>query len=164
MSEVSKEDAQMLELLRKYQPTVVVTIPLPPRALTAQQGVHRMVKSAAVKEYRSEVHLVTLMAKLAPIKGKVQITHVWWCGLTHLERACRKNKVVMKKKDAIYRPDDEQNATYALKAAIDGLVDAKLLRGDTRHDVKWGDFVKLATEKEHFGKNGILLFIREINE
>ena len=154
----------MLGLMRKYKPTVVVAIDLPTQPLRAHQGFHRMVKAEAIKKYREAAKLKAIASRFAPIAGKVEITHVWFCGLTPLEIACRKNKVTLPMAKRLTRPEDEQNAIQPLKAAIDGLVDAKLLRGDTRHDVKWGDFIKLSTAKEHFGKNGILLFIREINE
>ena len=151
------------EFKDRFKPDAIISIPLPNRNLTAQQGVHRMVKRDATCAYRQQVETIVRAKRLPQFKGKVRIHHVWFCGLSNIEKAYRQNKVEIPKKVGLYRPDDEGNATASLKAAIDGLVDAGLLRGDTRHDLTWGDYEKLSTAKQHGGRCEIILFLKELH-
>lgn len=54
--------------------------------------------------------------------------------------ACRKSKG--------YKPRDIQNALSALKAAIDGMIDAKIAPSDSRANVQWGGIRLHGTERE----------------
>jgi hypothetical protein len=144
------------DLKKKYPGSVVLSLPLPPAGVTAHNEGHRMIKSSIIKKYRSETELEVKALKLAQISKKVKIHHVWFCHKSNYEVAAGKN---CKKKYKHYRPLDEGNAIQALKPLVDGLVDAGLLKGDTWKEVTWGDYLRLGTEKQNFGKCGLLLFL-----
>lgn len=57
-----------------------------------------------------------------------------------------------------YSPRDEDNARASLKAAIDGMRDARVVPGDTKRWVKWGAF-NLVTRRTHRGA-GVTVIVR----
>lgn len=59
--------------------------------------------------------------------------------------------------DGLYRPQDVQNAIGALKAAIDGIVDAGLIPGDSRKHVSWGCVSILPDSLMQKGCGGVYL-------
>ena len=136
-----------------------LTIPLPSVILTAQQGENRFVKSSLTKQYRETCMLLATSTKHSlkisfPISKKVRIHHTWYCGKNAYEMAAGAKCA---KKYRQYRPKDAANAITALKAAIDGIVDAGVLVDDRSDFVEWGKFVRLSTQKQHGGRCEIVL-------
>ncbi len=141
--------------------SVRLILSLPPLALKAQQGTHPAVKQAATKRYREEAYLETkiLMQKVKPFEKKVVIDHTWLCSRNNFEKAMGKD---CPKKHRTYKPRDEGNAISALKAAIDGIVDAGLIKDDRAACLKWGDFEPLTKQEETQGRCGVILTITEV--
>jgi hypothetical protein len=136
----------------ELSPKVVeVFVPLPPQGCQQNNRRHWRVVARAVKEYRLAAQ-AACQGK-ATLKPPVRVHHTWFMGRTTAELV-----VVDHKR---YRPMDEGNAIGALKAAIDGLVDGKVLAGDTAKELRWGDCVMHRTAKEHQGKSGVLLTLVE---
>jgi len=148
------------EITKQLNASMVLSLPLPPLGCTAQQGVHRFVKSAATKQYREQARMTAFTQRLRPFTSKVRIHHVWFCAKNPYEAA---GGAQCKKKHKMYRPVDTANALQALKGAIDGLVDAGLFVDDKAANVCWGEHIRLGTTKENFGKCGLLLFIEVVS-
>jgi hypothetical protein len=122
-----------------------ITVPPPSRVLSPNGDRHHWTKvSKAKKEHRSLVAILAKNQKAAPILGAVEIQVDWYMG----------NKT-------FYCPMDNQNAISALKAAIDGIVDAGLIEDDNRKIVKAIYPVNLyRTRKEHQGRSEVVFTIR----
>lgn len=59
--------------------------------------------------------------------------------------------------DGFYRPKDEDNALASCKAALDGIRDAGVIKGDSKKYLKIGE-VRLYTRKEeHKGKTELVM-------
>lgn len=58
-----------------------------------------------------------------------------------------------------YIPNDIGNAWASLKAAIDGLVDAKVIPDDSHKWLTYGECKLFRTAKEHGGKSCVRLLI-----
>lgn len=63
--------------------------------------------------------------------------------------------------DTFYRPRDKDNAVASIKAAIDSLKDAKLITNDSKKHLNIGRVDLHTTKKEHQGKVGLVITIRE---
>ncbi|MBS1702890.1 MAG: hypothetical protein JST12_14595 [Armatimonadetes bacterium] len=153
-------EAYVEELRERFSTSLVLSIDLPPTGLTAHNKGNSIAKATKVRAYRKLAALASAGQRTETFAGKVRIHHVWFCDKNHFEAAGGANCL---KKHKRYRPLDEGNAIQALKPAIDGLVDSGVLSGDTYRHVTWGDYIRLGTKAEHFGRCGILLFLEEIH-
>lgn len=151
------------ELKARFNAVCVIPIDLPKPVLMAQQGVNPIARRIAAEWYRTHGKERTRKLRLKAIPSKVRIHHVWFCAPNLYEAAARKAGAKISKSKKGHRPMDEANATFTLKHAIDGIVDAKLIKDDNYKFVTWGTFLRLGSVKENFGKCGILLFIEVLN-
>lgn len=140
---------------------MLIVIPLPPVGNRSQAQGNWRSKSQAVKAYRAEVKAYALEHRGVKFTRKVVVHHHWFLGKTPLEKQLGAKCPKVHKK---YRPRDEQNAIYALKPAIDALVDAGILKDDAREFVTWGRYEWAATEKEHKGRAFVHLTLEEVEE
>lgn len=95
---------------------ITITLPVPPEQLTGNGRYHRMGKARLTKECREQAKADaqwTLMAKRlkSPMWVRAKVRAVWYLGYR-----CRQL--------------DQQNAIHGLKAYIDGLQDAGILKDD----------------------------------
>lgn len=153
-------DSYIARLRLRFNPVLVVSIDLPPAGLTAHNKGSAIAKATKVRAYRKLAREASAGLRVEPIPRKVLIHHVWFCDKNPFEAAGGARCL---KKHKRYRPLDEGNAIQALKPAIDGLVDAGVLSGDSHRHVSWGDYIRLGTRAEHFGRSEILLFLEEID-
>jgi hypothetical protein len=124
---------------------ITLTLSLPPKGCSPNMESHRhwRERSAARSEHRGEAKVRLLRAvvdaahagivdwKVAgntPMVGHVVIHSEWFLGKKF-------------RGDGRYRPRDIANAIAALKAAVDGFVDARLVKDDTAAYVSWGSTV-----------------------
>lgn len=104
-----------------------------------------------MKQYREEGRIYGLASGVR-LAVPVRVHHDWYMGKTVAEKIDPKDAVHKR-----YRPLDEANAIAALKGAIDGLVDAGVLKSDTHEWLKWGECRLLRTAKAHGGRSGVVL-------
>lgn len=129
---------------------VSIEIPLPPAGCNIHAKGPWRAKAAATKIYRGEV--ATLARRYAShFAGPVMLSHEWFMAPDIREKA--RGSVRR------YRPLDEGNAIGALKAAVDGLVDAGLIKGDTHVLLKWGACTLNRDRKRHGGRTCVVLTI-----
>ena len=64
-----------------------------------------------------------------------------------------------RKGDGCYRPLDVQNAIGALKATVDGLVDAGVVVSDTHRHLSWGEVRLYRNAAEHGGRCELVLTV-----
>ena len=121
-----------------------ITVPPPTRVLSPNGYLHWRKVSKAKKDHRELVCILAKQQQAAPISGAVEIQIDWYMA----------NKT-------FYCPMDNQNAISALKAAIDGIVDAGVIEDDNRKIVKAIYPVNLyRTRKEHQGRSEVVFTIR----
>lgn len=142
------------------------SIDLPPRLLSPNgigKSKHFSKRFKAVAAYRSAGMAACLKAMTDAkwervAKGatrKVRISATWFEGWSPFEQGTRMS--------LFYRPTDEQNAWIALKAALDGFVDARLVPDDTAKHVKLGDCELKVKPADHGGRCGIDIEIEEVS-
>jgi hypothetical protein len=132
-----------------------IVLPLPPVDCKQNTHKHWRQKGAAIKLYRQEAMLLTMAAKpWVPFAGPVVVSHEWFMHVPHKEQI----GLVPKR----YRPLDIGNAIGALKAAIDGIVDAGLIPGDSHKVLKWGEGVLHRSANEHGGRSCVVLTFETI--
>ncbi len=125
-------------------------IPLPPKNCAQNSHVYFRTKAKADKEYRLAANLLCRAALPKEwVQAPVRISATFYCGPTPFEKG-------------LYRPQDIGNGIGALKPAVDGFVDAKLVPDDNYKWVKWGDVEILRTFAEHKGKAGVVITISHI--
>ena len=93
--------------------------------------------------------MVKCLQALGQMRGNVKpivISTTWYMGPTY---------------DPRYRPLDSTNANAALKAAIDGFVDAGLVPNDSYKFVSLMPPTLFRSKKEHEGKAEIIVEVRE---
>ena len=128
--------------------TLTIEIPLPSRACSPNTYKHWRTRGRGAKELR-EWAFMAAMEKNAPMmQAPVRVSHTWY--------------MAKRGPDDCYRPIDAGNAQASLKAAIDGLVDAKLIPGDNHKQLKWGECRLYRTAKEHKGKCGVVLTLEPL--
>lgn len=129
---------------------LVCDLPPPPKGLSAQRNVHWMARARATKRYRYDAFVLFSIEK----------TRARWKGdrpaaITIEYRHTRESEG--------YHPKDVMNAVHACKPAIDGMVDAKVVKDDTK---KWLrlDGLTLLTSLEELGdkKPGITITVEEL--
>jgi crossover junction endodeoxyribonuclease RusA len=111
--------------------TFTVILTLPPSACSQNSRCHWSERARATSAYRKEAWAMFLQAKprdwtRRPVKLQVHMRY---------GRGSRG-----------YKPQDVQNAIGALKAAIDGMVDAGIVPDDSAQWVSWGE-VSIKEEK-----------------
>lgn len=92
---------------------ITLTLPFPPRDLSPNARVHRMVKAAAVRTYRYECKVLALKArdrKRIALHAPVRAVVTFSCGK---------------------RLWDKDNCIAAFKAGLDGIVESELIPGDS---------------------------------
>ena len=89
-----------------------------------------------------------------PITKPVMIHHTWYMA--------RDEREGMRGVPRRYRPLDEGNAIGALKATVDGIVEAGLIPADSHQWVKWGNGLLFRAQKDHGGRCGVELVLEVI--
>lgn len=139
----------------------VLWFDLPPKECSPNGRYHWAVKSAAVKAYRSRVAYeckrLLQCRHIQPITEKVQIdlTFYLYRGRDPMEKYVRECR---------YFPRDEDNARASFKAGQDGMVDAGLLRSDSKGYVRAGVTRLLTTLRDHEGRCGVQVELRRATE
>jgi Holliday junction resolvase RusA-like endonuclease len=151
--------------------TFLVEVPLPPQGVQQNNRRHWRDTAAATKQYREDSAKAARLAMQSEgfdgFTGPVTVSATFFMGLTQQERtrktavaeAKKQGKKAPKQKPLIYRPRDVGNAIGALKAAIDGLKDAGLIREDDNKHLDWGKVKLLRAPHEHGGRSGVLLVL-----
>lgn len=125
---------------------LTISVSLPPQGCAQNFHGHHMVAARAVEAHRKEARGAALAARLAArlpefAFRRIVVAATWFCAPLA--------------KDGRYRPTDGTNAQGALKAAIDGLVDAGLVGDDDHKRAAQGVPTLLRTAKEHGGRRGV---------
>lgn len=129
--------------------SVQIEIPLPPEGCGPNTYRHWTKKSAAARTYREEAHLLARAAHSGPpFDEPVIVSCEWFMGKTAAQKLGA---------DRRYRPLDTANAIASLKAAIDGIVDAGVLTGDSHKHLSWGRTILHRAAKEHGGRACVVL-------
>jgi Holliday junction resolvase RusA-like endonuclease len=126
---------------------IELEIPLPPRALSPNGAQGNWRKRAKCKKLHKEAAHILAVQNGGKLDGPARISCVWFMGSTVSEKAGY----------PLYRPLDIQNANSSLKAAIDGLVSAGMIQGDSHKLLTWGETVLLRSQKEHKGRSCVVL-------
>lgn len=129
---------------------ITISVPLPPAGCAQNTHCHWRSKAKDVKIAREEAFNAGMGALIdhGPIDNTVIVHHTWYMARDGSEKPKR------------YRPLDEGNAIGALKATIDGLVEAGLLaNGDSHTWVKWGNGLLFRTAKDHGGRSEVELVL-----
>lgn len=123
---------------------LVIELPLPPKVLSPNVRSHWGAKARATKAYRAGC---CEMADAAVRRAR------WIAGRVVLDVEYRCSQ-----KSAGYVAKDVQNAISAMKAGVDGLVDAGVAENDSKAHLTWGIF-DLVTRKSAKG-DGITVTVR----
>ena len=129
---------------------LVVTVPPVPRDCAQNSHVHWRTRATANKEARYQ----------AQIAGRCESKRAQW-RMAHRARI----SVVwyMARTEGAYHPLDAGNAWGALKATIDGLVDALIVASDSHRHLEIGEIRLLRAKSEHKGKAEIVLTIERFD-
>lgn len=130
-----------------------VDLPLPPKMLSPNVSAHWAVKARAVKKYREDCGV---LVKMAMRKAKALSSGPAERAVVDIEYRCHRESFG-------YAAKDTQNAISALKAAIDGMVDAGVVKSDSAKRVSWGSVLLVTTKRnlERMGKKeGVTLTLR----
>lgn len=129
-------------------------IPLPPRSVSPNRksSEHWSKRHKAVKEYKGACYFLFISAKLdgrLPFGwgGKVTISADFYMAPNPY--------------DGCVRPRDEDNAQGCLKPAIDALVEADVIRGDSAKYVHTGRVRLFSKAKDHKGRHCVVIRITE---
>ena len=131
-------------------PAIRVAISLPPKDVAKNARAHHHAVARAVASHRAEAMNAAFGARLrlgldAPAFRKLVVTATWY--------------LAPLRGDGRYRPRDGTNAQDALKAALDGLVDAGLVHDDDDLSVEQMPPTMLRSPEEHGGVRGVELRI-----
>jgi hypothetical protein len=157
-------------------PTISITLPLPAGALSPNGNKGSWQKKAAATKHAREtakIHSLNLFHKHGTLPGMVTIHQTWYMGESGADRI---HKIALKTVKQInlklkerglkpqrlplppsYHPRDIQNAIYATKSQVDGIVESGLLAGDTHRHVQWGRCRLFTTQKEHGGRSALVI-------
>lgn len=131
--------------------TVTIEIPLPPRHCQSNgPHFHWAVKARARSQYRQEAFYCAKEQHATTLQGPVRLSVDVY--------AARKAY------DGRYRPVDAQNLVAAMKGALDGIVDAGVIRDDNHKCLTWDEVRFLTTKSEHLGRACCVLTFREEGE
>lgn len=126
-----------IRLAKEPPPSLTFEVPLPPWALSPNFRVATrgavLAKAQRVERYRAVCRAIAaseavLAGWVAPAKAR--ITLLW--GIRATENLAKD------KLDALYRPQDWDNAVAAFKAGQDGIVSAGVVLGDKWHQLEGG--------------------------
>lgn len=122
----------------------MIELPLPPKVLSPNvTGAHWGTKKRAIKRYRQTCWALALQASPPGwARGSVEID---------MHYRCSRNAVG-------YVAKDTANALAAMKAGIDGLIDAHVAIDDSKHYLTWGALSLLTTKSDR--GDGVTLIIR----
>lgn len=146
------------------------SLPLPPAGCSSnkESGRHWVERHRARKDYRSAGFAFCYQAIRIAFNPTMRVDMVL-NGDAKQKHFCRKVKISSEwflgrnlPNDGRYRPRDVGNAISALKAAVDGFVDAKLVPDDSSRHVDWGTCV-LHSAKES-GKRAEVVITIEVLE
>jgi len=134
-------------------PTGVLTklmfsIPLPPIEVSPNKRSHWAKKYRKSKEYRKYVGYIC--NGLPPINVKAKITIKFYCGQHKFSN------------ELFYRPRDIDNAIASLKPAIDGIVDAGILKDDSAEYLEYGEVNIYRKKAEHQGRAEVQIIIEPL--
>jgi len=129
--------------------SLTLDLPLPPKACSPNFKGHWGEKGRATKQYREAARLICYASKPKGWNAERVRIHAEFFLSRHDTRG--------------YHPLDKQNAIASIKAAIDGLVDAKLIPNDSNHKIVWEDPILHRSQKEHKGKAAVLLHIEVLD-
>lgn len=101
--------------------SIVLDLPLPPTGCSPNNHTHGWAAGRSRAAYRAEV-LAILPRVTAPMFERATIRTEWFLGPA----------------PGRYHPRDEQNANSSLKAAVDAIVDAGIIRDDCAAVLHWG--------------------------
>lgn len=129
---------------------LVCELPLPPADLSAQRNVHYMARAKATKRYRYEAFVLFSIEKARarwpgdkPVSISIEYRHT--------------------REAEGYHARDVSNALHACKPALDGMVDAKVVKDDTKKWVQIGSLTLLTNKQELGEKNpGITITVEEM--
>lgn len=125
---------------------LVIELPLPPKVLSPNVKTHWGKKTRATKAYRSDCADIAF----------VEVRRAAWVPrrvVLDVEYRCSQ-------KAAGYVAKDVQNAISAMKAGVDGLVDAGVAENDSKAHITWGAF-DLVTRKSAKG-DGVTVTVRRV--
>jgi Holliday junction resolvase RusA-like endonuclease len=131
---------------------LTVELPLPPRACSPNGRHYWRVKSAAVKNYRSECAMAyraawkSHLADKPLISGKVTVSLEFWQARPF--------------KDGRARFKDVDNAVASMKAALDALKEANVIADDRAGLLSLGS-VELHGQKDSAGRCCVVLTLKE---
>ncbi len=144
-------------------------IPLPPKDCSPNRASHQHFRhrSTATKEYRKAVWAIAKEAMPAVyVPVPVRIHHEWYMGQSKTETSLRAAYLASggKKKlpSEFYRPRDKQNAIAALKAAIDGIVDARIIPDDNDEWLDWGQCTFYRKPEQHGGRSCVVITLEAL--
>lgn len=124
----------------------MIEIPLPPKHCTPNSYCHWRTRGRAAKQYRREAWAACIEQRREPMVGLVRVRLTVNAGPTQ-------------EFDKRYRPLDAQNLIASLKAAIDGIVDAGVLAGDSKQYLCWGEVIFFTRKRQHQGRACIELWL-----
>jgi hypothetical protein len=122
---------------------ITVKLMLPPAALSSNSRAHWSARAEATRWYRN----AAMIALRAACKKVRRANHV----RLHVSYD------ITKSLDPGYRPRDIMNGMSALKPAVDGLVDAGLVKDDSWKHLSWGS---LEITKQ--GSSGVTIMVEVI--
>lgn len=129
---------------------LVCELPLPPVELSAQRNVHYMARARATKRNRYD----------AKILFSIEKARVNWVG----DKPVAITIEYRHTREAVgYHPKDVTNAIHACKPALDGMVDAKIVKDDTKRWLRL-DGATLLTSLKELGpkKPGVTITVEEL--
>jgi Holliday junction resolvase RusA-like endonuclease len=146
-----------------------IELPLPPKGVSPNRAGHEHYskRSKATQEYRKAAW--ALMREALPKDWKpvpVRISHAWYMGQSAAETKLRASYLACGGKKRLssefYRPRDKQNAIAALKAVVDGFVDAKLVPDDSAQWVDWGPCTFYSKPDQHGGRSCVVVTVEVV--
>jgi Holliday junction resolvase RusA-like endonuclease len=129
-----------------------IKLSLPPRELSPNAKVHHQVRAKAVAIYRKEAYFAAIEALSKGPKDKPPV-------VMDVEFYTAR-----KKGHYVYYPRDIDNALASLKAAIDGIVDAKVIPSDSAKYLSIGKITIHAGQKDAAGLSCVIITIRAKEE
>lgn len=131
-------------------PDAILRIPLPPRGCKPGSGGHWSKRQAAKNQYQTEIWAkaqnARIRGELKPFDVPVVIDLIVNMGKTSDKR---------------YRALDSDNAiTSVAKSLFDGLVQAKVISGDSHKHVSIGSVTLNRAFREHKGEASVVITIR----
>lgn len=122
----------------------MIELPLPPKTLSPNVRAHWATKAEATKDHRFSCGVL----------ARAQMPRGWVACAVEIDMQYRCSR---RAEGAVVK--DVQNALSAMKAAVDGLVDAGIAPNDSKKWLTWGA-VSLITVKSSKG-DGVTIIVRK---